>query len=278
MCAIRRMWPARGLLFACALLVVLCGIAGAQEDALSLTFAVFGDSQPGDAPFSPVLQRLAADMAGQKPAFVLGTGDYIDGARDEQTVRRQWLGFFEGIAPLQTFGRVPVALAPGNHDILGSRTYESIFVGYFGGPYYSFNRGAYHIILLDSEVPGESGRIAGRQLQWLKADLASHRQALLTFVAVHEPLFPVDGHRGESLDQHPKERDALHQLFMEEGVDCVFSGHEHLFHRQQIGGIDYVINGGAGGSLYVKPDQGGFHHYVLVKVTEAQYKLQVRKL
>ena len=65
---------------------------------------------------------------------------------------------------------------------------------------------------------------------------------------------------------------------MEGGVDCVFSGHEHLFHRQQIGGIDYVINGGAGGSLYVKPDQGGFHHYVLVKVTEAQYKLQVRKL
>ena len=129
----------------------------------------------------------------------------------------------------------------------GLVTYESIFVGYFGGPYYSFNRGAYHIILLDSEVPGESGRIAGRQLQWLKADLASHRQALLTFVAVHEPLFPVDGHRGESLDQHPKERDALHQLFMEEGVDCVFSGHEHLFHRQQIGGVDYVINGGAGG-------------------------------
>ena len=51
-----------------------------------------------------------------------------------------------------------------------------------------------------------------------------------------------------------------------------------LFHRQQIGGVDYVINGGAGSGLYVKPDQGGFHHYVLAKATGGQYKLQVRKL
>jgi len=277
-----RLWQAlrRLTVVGCIAALLLSGVSAglAQGTAPDLTFAVFGDCQPGGVSHSPVLRKLVVDMAEQRPAFVLGCGDYIDGSKDEQIVRRQWQGFFEGISPLQALGRIPVALAPGNHDIMGTATNQAIFAEYFGGPYLSFNRAGCHFVILNTQEPGNYGRIAGPQLEWLKADLAAHRGALLTFVAMHQPLFPVDGHRGESLDVFPRERDALHALFSAEGVDCVFHGHEHLFHRQQIGGIDYVITGGAGGALYARPEEGGFHHYCLLRVHGGGYQLQVRRL
>lgn len=265
----------------CALLLLgaaalTCGPVAAQQDAL--TFAVFGDCRPGSDHYSTVLRKLAADMATQHPAFLLGTGDYIQGASDEARLRWQWQGFFIGIAPLQALGQIPVALAPGNHDIGGSKTHQRIFEEYFDGRYYSFNRGSYHIVLLDTEEPGLEGRIAGKQLEWLQRDLATSRSAALTFVALHRPLYPVGVHRGDSLDSRPAERDALHRLFVQEGVDCVFAGHEHLFNRQRKDGIDYVITAGAGAPLYAEASRGGFYHYVLVMCTGSTYRLQVRKL
>ena len=261
---------------ALALLGATLSLAFGQTS--TLTFAVFGDSQPGGKQVSPVLNRLAADMAAARPAFVIGTGDYVDGASDPRQLQRQYSGFFRALAPLQAYGPVPVALAPGNHDILGSRANKANFCRYFGATYYSFNRAGCHFIILSSEEPGEDGRIAGKQWNWLVADLDRNAAAKLTFVAVHEPLFPVSIHRGSSLDAHPKDRDALHRLFVRRGVDCVFHGHEHLFNRRRRDGVDYIITGGAGGSLYAKEPAGGFHHYVLVRVNRGKYRVDVRRL
>jgi 3',5'-cyclic AMP phosphodiesterase CpdA len=193
-------------------------------------------------------------------------------------VRQQYQGFFAGLASLQSLGPVPVALTPGNHDIAGSRTRAALFAKTFRALPYSFDRAGCHFVIMDTEQPAYSSRIAGAQLQWLKQDLARNRNAKLTFVAGHEPLFPVSVHRGESLDRYPAERDALHRLFVSEGVDCVFSGHEHFFHREQRNGVDYIITGGGGGPLYASAAKGGYHHYVLVTTTGAAYNVRVRKL
>lgn len=260
------LWPALLVMEACS---VLC-----QPD---LEFAVFSDCQPGDAPFSPVMQAFARDMAAVRPSFVVGCGDYINGSSSETRVRQQWQGFFTAMAPLREAG-IRLAPAPGNHDILGSRRNLAIFEEYFGNSYRSFNAGPYHFIVLNSEVPGQAGRIAGEQVAWLKSDLARHRQATLTFVALHRPLFPVGVHIGESMDEHPRDRDALHALFAAEGVDVVFSGHEHLFSRHQRDGVDYVITGGAGGPLYARAARGGFHHYVLARLYGKDCRLALRKL
>ena len=269
--------PRRGA--ALVVLMLLCALIPGLAVGADITFAVIGDTRPGGkGQYSAALASLAADMAGQRPLFVIGTGDYIDGADNEAQVRYQYQGFFRAIQPLQAFGRVPVALAPGNHDILGSARNQGIFLEYFNGLHYSFNSGGFHFVILDTEEPGQSGRIAGKQLAWLKQDLAAHRDSGLTFVALHQPLFPVDGHIGSSLDKHPGERDALHALFVREGVDCVFAGHEHLFRRSTRDGVDYVITGGGGAPLYAGAEQGGFHHYVLVRATAEGYRLQVRKL
>lgn len=259
------------------LTLALCH-APAPLAAADLTFGVFGDCRPGERNYSPVLEKMAREMAARRPAFVIGTGDYVEGSRDEATMRAQWAWFFRGIAPLQSFGPVPVALAPGNHDIVGSRRNQHIYREYFDDLYFSFSRGPYHFIILDSEEPGREGRIVGEQLAWLKANLAAHRAAKLTFVALHRPLYPVAVHRGNSLDRYPEHRDALHRLFVDEGVDCVFMGHEHLYHRQERDGVDYVITGGAGAPLYAPPDRGGFYHYLMVEITGDTYRIDVHRL
>lgn len=271
------------------LLTFLCvaGAVGQVEQAQqtqpeAFSFAVFGDCQPGSREYSPVLEAIADEVgrldAPAAPAFVVGVGDYINGSSNQTTVRRQWEGFFAGLAPLQARRTIPVGLAPGNHDIMSMRSNAEIFVEYFERLYHSFDYRGCHFIILNSEALGSEGRIAGAQLRWLQQDLAENSDARFTFVAQHRPLFPVDGHVGSSMDMHPEDRDALHRLFVEGGVDCVFHGHEHLYNHQRRDGIHYLITGGAGGPLYASADRGGFHHYLLVTVAADEFTIDVRRI
>ncbi len=251
----------------------------AGQGAREFKFAVFGDSRPaGQQPYSPVLERLASDIGEVGPDFVIGTGDYIDGSSNQQRQRWEFNQFFAALAPMQRKQAVPVALAPGNHDIMGLRANQDIFRELFRDLYWSFNYGGCHFVILDTEEPNREGRIAGKQLQWLKQDLAAYKDARLTFIAFHRPLFPVDGHVGSSCDAYPEERDALHSLFVQQGVDCVFCGHEHLYNHQKKDGVHYFITGGAGAPLYAKPERGGVYHYLLVEVSETSYRISVRRL
>lgn len=260
------------------LLTLLVLVPCQAEQAASFSFGVFGDCQPGGKAYSPVLEAIATDLSEIGVDFVIGTGDYIDGSSNQAVVRQQYEGFFRGLAPLQALKAIPVALAPGNHDILSIPANEAIFVEYFEHLYFSFNVGQCHFILLNTNGAHHYGMIDDRQLQWLKRDLEVHQDALFTFVALHQPLFPVDGHVGSSLDVYPQRRDALHTLFVQRGVDCVFQGHEHLYNHQEKDGIHYFISGGAGGPLYAAPERGGFHHYLLVRVESNRYQVSVRRI
>jgi 3',5'-cyclic AMP phosphodiesterase CpdA len=241
-----------------------------------VVFCVFGDCRPDGNPGRlQITSRLAAGMAEERPQVVLGTGDYIDGNGGAAGNPRQLAAFFETLAPLQKYGEVPLAAALGNHDIpLGTETLRQSF----GPAYYSFNIGTVHFVVLDTEQPGEIGRIDGRQWQWLVQDLEQAQGATLTFVALHRPLFPVDGHRGESLDKYPRFRDQLHRLFVQRKVTCVFQGHEHLYNRQERDGVVYVITGGGGAPLYASEMQGGFHHYLRVDAKDGRYSVVVKRL
>lgn len=272
---------AHRLLAVLLLLALSLGTVLAQEPASTASpfrFAVFGDSRPGNREYSPILQAIATEIGTLGVPFVLGTGDYIEGSSNQTTVRRQWEGFFTALAPLQAQQATPVALATGNHDIRGIRRNAEIFLEHFKRLYFSFDYEGCHFIILDTEGLGQEGRITGTQLQWLKQDLAAKADAKFTFVALHRPLFPVALHVGSSLDQYPKERDALHTLFVQQGVDAVFAGHEHLYNYQKRDGVLYFITGGAGAPLYATPDRGGFHHYLLVTVSEDTFTVEVRRV
>ena len=260
------------------LLVAAAGLSQEDQPA-SFSFAVFGDTRPaGKSHYAPALPRIAGDIGRSDAEFVLGTGDYIDGSSNQAIVRAQFAYFFEGLAPLQAVRTIPVAMAPGNHDIMGVPANEAIFEEYFGHLRFSFNRGGCHFIILNTDGARASHRIDDAQVQWLRRDLEENKDALFTFVALHEPLFPVDGHVGSSLDAHPDRRDSLHALFVQQGVDCVFAGHEHLYNHQERDGVHYFITGGGGAPLYAPPDRGGFHHYLLGRVTGDSYEVAIRSL
>lgn len=267
-----------GLLIVLLSAPLLCGEEAEAPRYQPFTFAVFGDAQPYGRQFSPIMQQLALEIGRSDVAFAVGVGDYIDGSSNQTTVRGQWDGFFTAIQPLQEKRAIPVALAPGNHDINGVRRNAEIFCEHFGKLYYSFDYQGCHFVILSSETISADARVTGTQLKWLKQDLAQAAGARFTFVALHRPLFPVDGNIGYSLDRHPKERDALHSLFIDSGVDAVFHGHEHLYNHQERDRIHYFISGGAGAELYAEPRNGGFHHYLLVSVGDDGFTVDVRRI
>lgn len=265
----------RGCAACVAALVVLGLPATAQIPATEASFVVFGDNRGGPDGRQPaVFPALVRQMAGLRPDFVIGTGDYIHGADSQDSLRYQWNEFFWAMEPLQAQQRTYFAPAPGNHEIWGGAGRE-LFLKYFKRFYFSFDWGGSHFIILDTEVPDQESRIAGKQLEWLSRDLAGARQASHIFVALHRPLFPVSVHRGDSLDKYPRERDALHALFVQHSVTCVFEGHEHLYHRQTRDGVEYIVTGGAGAPLYASPAKGGFHHFLYVRADQKRYKIDI---
>lgn len=241
-----------------------------------LAFCVFGDCRTGGDPSRlKITMRLAAAMAAEHPRVVLATGDYIDGSRRAESSQAQLADFLRALSPLQSLGPVPLAAAVGNHDrALSPDALRQVF----GPPYYSFNLEDCHFVVLDTEQPGASGRIDGKQWEWLVQDLRDAQGARLRFVVLHQPLFPVGPHRGSSLDRYPLLRDRLHFLFVQQNVACVFQGHEHLYNRQERDGVNYVITGGGGAPLYADELRGGFYHYLRVDVTARDYTVAVKRL
>lgn len=243
----------------------------------STVFCVFGDTRPGGKPERlKIVSAVARAMAAERPAFALGTGDYIDGADNATDVRRQYQRFFDALLPLQKFGPVPLAAAAGNHDLGGGL--GGLFEQYFGRRYYSFDVASAHFIILDTQQPGQYGRIDGTQWQWLYQDLTQAQDKSLIFVTLHQPLFPVGVHRGSSLDKYPKYRDRLHMLFAKAKVNAVFAGHEHLYNHQVRDKVHYFITAGGGAPLYANPDAGGIYHYLRAQYNDEGYAVEVKQV
>ena len=49
-----------------------------------------------------------------------------------------------------------------------------------------------------------------------------------------------------------KNREELIYLFKKYNVDMVFSGHNHVYERFEVDGINYIVTGGGGSPLYDK--------------------------
>jgi len=237
-------------------------------------FAVFGDNrgdESGEQPpaFLQVLQAINL----RNPAFVLDTGDMIYGhTRDEAQLREQWRIYRAAVSRL----RAPLFHIPGNHDVWNepsARMYRELW----GTNYYAFDCGNARFIGLDTE--SVSSRIDERQFSWLEQQLRDCHQPNV-FVFFHRPLFPVDGGIGSSLDVFASDRDRLHNLFVKYGevIRGIFTGHEHLYRYQNRDGISYYTTGGGGAPLYTAPELGGFHHFLVVRVSGKRVDVTLEKV
>jgi len=149
--------------------------------------------------------------------FTLGDNAYPDGSL---AAYRDCYG--------PTWGRLKARTrpAPGNHDYKtpGAAGYYGYFGVAAGDPakgYYSYDLGAWHILVLNSKV----GNPGSPQVQWLRADLAAH-PALCTLAYWHAPRFSSGTTHGNEPKTQP-----LWQALYEGGGDIVLSAHEHNYER-----------------------------------------------
>jgi len=125
---------------------------------------------------------------------------------------------------------------PGNHEYRtsGAAGYFDYFngigvatgrAGTRGKGYYSFNLGAWHIVVLNSNCNKIGGCSAGSPMeQWLRADLAAN-PAMCTLAAWHHPRFS-SGNHGPARALQP-----IWQALQDFDAEVVLSGHDHGYER-----------------------------------------------
>jgi hypothetical protein len=117
--------------------------------------------------------------------------------------------------------------SPGNHDY--NTAGAAGYFGYFGSavgdsltPYYSYNIGTWHIIVLNSNVARDS---ASAQLTWLRNDLAASTRSC-TLAYWHHPRFSSgSGHGNDSTVA------AFWDALYVANADVILGGHDHDYER-----------------------------------------------
>lgn len=150
--------------------------------------------------------------------------------------------------------------APGNHEHLtnGAAPYYQYFGSRAGSPskgYYSYDVGAWHAIVLNSEIVVNSAFTPADRLaqeQWLAQDLKAHNQKC-TLAYWHHPRFSSGWHGSDPLLA------PFWAILYDGGADLVLNGHDHDYERflpqtpagtvDSVKGITEIIVGTGGGDL-----------------------------
>jgi hypothetical protein len=120
---------------------------------------------------------------------------------------------------------------PGNHeygttDASGYFNYFGSAAGQIGKGWYSYNLGAWHVVVLNSNCALIGGCADGSpQMTWLKADLAAS-SAACTVAMWHHPRFNSGASHGNSPETQP-----LWDTLYQNGADLILNGHEHVYER-----------------------------------------------
>jgi len=235
-------------------------------------FVVFGDTRTRHDMHRRI---VAALLKSGRPDFVLHTGDLVENGLDTA----QWPVFF-GIER-ELLRQTVFFPSLGNHERNNRQFYEFFQVG--ANPYYSFNWGKSHFIVLNSDI-GSAGADSlaketfwTQQRHWLEEDLAKNQQAQFRFViAHHPPITAVSRRQGGN-----PEMTALIPLFEKYKLTAGFFGHDHNYQHYLKNGIHYVVTGGGGAPLYDvdKPAEGitikavSTEHFVKIHVEAGVMKV-----
>lgn len=253
----------------------------------TIRIGVYGDVRGGHSTHKKLVDRMFAE-----PLDVVAvTGDMVLHGSDEA----DWQRFFAITQPL--LGSIPYYPAVGNHDLgwegADSKRDASEIFALPAGPkdrppnafWYSYDVADIHLVFLDSNAYELRAQEA-----WLDADLAAARKrdvrAILAFT--HDGPYSRGYHRG-NLDA----RTRYVPILTRHRVDMLFSGHDHLYQRGSQDGLDYVVTGGGGASLYAPscgvkgkrecPVADGMralfreHHYLVLTINASSLELCARK-
>ncbi len=208
--------------------------ATAPNDSTPFSFVVFGDTRSRHE----VHQKIVDLILREHPNFVIHTGDMVGSGNSGG----DWDKFFEIEHDLlRTAAFYPML---GNHERNAEVYYKYFSFPNGDGHRYSFDWGAVHIAVLDTNEFGNTS--FEDEVNWLKDDLARNKKPL-TFVAFHHPLYTaLESRRNRAARLAAK----LEPVLLAGGVTAVFGGHDHDYQHHLKNGIHYIVAGGGGAPLY----------------------------
>jgi hypothetical protein len=109
------------------------------------------------------------------------------------------------------FGAVAACNASGNQD---------------GAAYYSYEAGAWHVVVLNSNCGRAPCTAGSAQYNWLAADLSAHPNTCV-LAMWHHPRFSSGEHSNDTRTA------ALVQLLYDNNADVILTGHDHNYERFQ---------------------------------------------
>ncbi|MGV3614070.1 MAG: metallophosphoesterase family protein [Fimbriimonas sp.] len=215
-----------------------------------------------------------------KPDLILTGGDLIMDALavPKDHVQKQW-DIFNRV--LKANVKTPIRHAIGNHDVWGwgdrakfasepkfGKKWACEELG-LAKPYYSFDQGGWHFVVLDSnhatEGDGYKARLDDEQFEWLKGDLAATPAKRPVLVLSHIPIIGVcsmfDGENEKAGEWripasyvHVDSRRIKDLFLKHKNVKLCVSGHEHQYDQVVYNDVTYFCNGAVCGGWW-----GGNH-------------------
>ena len=228
---------------------------------------VFCDSQCVDYGVWGKVADFAAKRHKNAAAFTV-IGDLVDnGYSDYQW--RQWFG-----AAKNLLGGLVFAPVMGNHECYDQQWLAAWPWGYlrrfavpkndnvdFAGFYYSFDMGAAHFMVLNTqftEIDGIKSNLLTEQLDWLKRDAKSHDRPW-QIVLMHKDIMTYGtGKYDPGRGGFNQDGGAFMAAFDKLGVDLVLTGHEHTYRNR---GHIYQGKAAATGPYYVMGGLSGDQRY-----------------
>jgi hypothetical protein len=240
------------------------------SDDPEIKVLVLGDTRDGYDIWGRLLKKGFQEFS---PDLILFTGDAVTfGALQDE-----WDTFFD--AAEGVLESVPMIAAHGNHDT-NSVNFFSLFAMPGNEQVFSMDYGAFHLTMLN-DTPENDGDIAGKERDFLQADLAAHANAPWKIAMHHKPLWSNAGNHGSD----PVLQAQWGPLYDQYHVDLVVNGHDHNYERSfpmfgnqvkatPAEGTVYLVAGSAGAELY---DNGTGFSTAYSEKTQNTAVLTVRK-
>jgi predicted phosphodiesterase len=194
----------------------------------SVKFAVIGDSgEPGVGQVA-VARQMASWRTKYPFTFTLMLGDNLYGTERAGDYEKKFALPYKALLD----GGVKFYAALGNHDDAGQIQYKNFNMG--GQKYYTFKpQDGARFFAVDSNY------VDAKQIEWLDKELAASG-AEWKIVYFHHPLYSSGATHGSADAQ----RALLEPVFTKNGVNVVFTGHEHFYERvKPQKGVAYFIIG-----------------------------------
>lgn len=232
-------------------------------------FGVLGDCGTNSAFQGNVRDQLTAYLGNNymNALLLLGDNAYSQGTDPEYQSN-----FFNHYKD-NFLKKYPLFPTPGNHDygndnpnlqLSHKMPYYDIFTmpvnGESGGvasgneAYYSYDYGNVHFLSLDSYgKEDQSTRLydtLGKQVQWIKADLAAHKNKGWVVAYWHHPPFSLGSRNGETETDMIKIRENFIRILERNGVDLILCGHSHVYERTRLMQGFYDYSGAFNGALH----------------------------